>query len=200
MRVKEGKAGLKVCVKKKKKEYHGIWSHHFMANRRKKSGNSAFVSSKITVDGDCINKIKRCLFLRKKAMKNLVQFSSFLQSCPTLCDPMKLSMAGLLSITNSQSSPKPMFIESVMLSNHLILCCPLLLLPSIFPSIRIFPNESALHMERHTIVWNWKNQYYQNFYSIQGNLQIPSNPYQITNGNFHKLSQLKKKLGRHKRP
>ena len=48
-------------------------------------------------------------------------------------------------------------------------------------------------MERHTLVWNWKNQYYQNFYSIQGNLQIQSNPYQITNGSFHKLSQLKKK-------
>ena len=51
-----------------------------------------------------------------------------------------------LSITNSQSPPKPMSIESMMLSNHLILCCPLLLLPSIFPSIRVFSNESALHI------------------------------------------------------
>ena len=49
-----------------------------------------------------------------------------------------------LSITNSQSPPKPMSIESVMPSNHLILCYPLLLLPSIFPSIRVFSNESAL--------------------------------------------------------
>ena len=49
-----------------------------------------------------------------------------------------------LSITNSQSPPKPMSIESVMPSNHLILCHPLLLLPSIFPSIRVFSNESAL--------------------------------------------------------
>jgi len=49
-----------------------------------------------------------------------------------------------LSITNSQSSPKPMSIELVMPSNHLILCHSLLLLPSIFPSIRIFSNESAL--------------------------------------------------------
>ena len=47
-------------------------------------------------------------------------------------------------ITNCQSSPKPMSIESVMPSNHLILCRPLLLLPSIFPSIRVFSNESAL--------------------------------------------------------
>ena len=51
-----------------------------------------------------------------------------------------------LSIANSQSPAKPMSIESVMPSNHLILCHPLLLLPSIFPSIRVFSNESALHI------------------------------------------------------
>ena len=49
-----------------------------------------------------------------------------------------------LSITNSQSPPKPMSIELVMPPNHLILCRPLLLLPSMFPSIRVFSNESAL--------------------------------------------------------
>ena len=52
-----------------------------------------------------------------------------------------------LFITNSRSLPKLMSIELVMPSNHLILCHPLLLLPSIFPSIRIFSNESALHTE-----------------------------------------------------
>ena len=51
-----------------------------------------------------------------------------------------------LSISNTWSPPKPMSIESVMPSNHLILCCPLLLLPSIFPSIKVFSNESALHI------------------------------------------------------
>ena len=51
-----------------------------------------------------------------------------------------------LSITNSRSSPKLMSIESVMPSSHLILCCPLLLLPPIPPSIRVFPNESTLRM------------------------------------------------------
>ena len=51
-----------------------------------------------------------------------------------------------LSITNSWSLPKLMSIESVMPSNHLILCHPLLLLPSIFPNIRVFSNESALHI------------------------------------------------------
>ena len=51
-----------------------------------------------------------------------------------------------LSITNSQSLPKLMSVESVMPSNHLILCCPLHLLPSIFPRIRVFSNESVLHI------------------------------------------------------
>ena len=51
-----------------------------------------------------------------------------------------------LSITNSRSLPKPMSIESVMPSNHLILCHPLLLLSSIFPNIRVFSNESVLHI------------------------------------------------------
>ena len=51
-----------------------------------------------------------------------------------------------LSITNSQSPPKPMSIELMMPSNHLILCRPFFLLPSIFPSIRVFSNESALHI------------------------------------------------------
>ena len=57
---------------------------------------------------------------------------------------MDCSTPGLLSIISSQSLPKLMSIESVMISNHLILCCPLLLLPSIFPSIRVFSNESSL--------------------------------------------------------
>ena len=51
-----------------------------------------------------------------------------------------------LFITNSRSPPKPMSIELVMPSNHLFLCCPLLLLPSIFPSIRVFTNESTLRI------------------------------------------------------
>ena len=57
---------------------------------------------------------------------------------------MNCSMPGLPSITNSRSPPKPMSIKSVMPSNHLILCHPLFFLPSIFPSIRVFSNESTL--------------------------------------------------------
>ena len=60
--------------------------------------------------------------------------------------PWTAARQASLSITNCQSLPKLMSIESVMPSNHLILCCTLLLLPSIFPSIRVFPNESALHI------------------------------------------------------
>ena len=57
---------------------------------------------------------------------------------------MDCSILGLPSITNSRSLLKLMSIESVMPSNYLILCCPLLLLPSIIPSIRVFSNESVL--------------------------------------------------------
>ena len=60
--------------------------------------------------------------------------------------PWTTARQASLSITNSQSPPKLMFIESMMPSNHLILCHPRLLLPSIFPSIRVFFNESALRM------------------------------------------------------
>ena len=59
---------------------------------------------------------------------------------------MNCARQASLSITNSQSSLKLMSIESVMPSNHLIFCCLLLLLPSVFPSIRVFSNESTLHI------------------------------------------------------
>ena len=72
------------------------------------------------------------------------QISSVAQSCPIFCDPWTAACQASLSITNSRSLPKLMSIESVMLSNHLILSRPLLLLPSIFPNIRVFSNESAL--------------------------------------------------------
>ena len=75
-----------------------------------------------------------------------VQFSSVTQSCPTFCDPMDCSTPGFPVHPNSQSLLKLMSIESVMPSNHLILCHFFFLLPLIFPSIRIFSNESVLHI------------------------------------------------------
>ena len=74
-----------------------------------------------------------------------VQFISATQSCPTL-RPWTAAHQASLSITNSQSLLKLISIESVMPPNHLIFCCPLLLPPSTFPSIRVFSNESTLHM------------------------------------------------------
>ena len=64
----------------------------------------------------------------------------------TLCDPMDWSSHASLSITNSRSLIKLTSIDSMMASNHLILCHPPLLPPSIFPSIRVFSNESALRI------------------------------------------------------
>ena len=76
-----------------------------------------------------------------------VQFSSVTQLCLTLCDSMDAAHPASLSITNSQSLLKLSSIELGMPSNHLILCCLLLLLPSIFPRIRVFSNESVLHIK-----------------------------------------------------
>ena len=77
-----------------------------------------------------------------------VQFSSvqLLSRVRLFATPWTAARQASLSITNSWSLPKPMSIESVMPSNYLILCHPLLLPPSIFPSIRVFSNESALHI------------------------------------------------------
>jgi len=71
------------------------------------------------------------------------QFSSVSQLCPSLCDLWTAGHQAFLSITNSWSLLKLMSIESMMPSNHLILCCPLLL-PSVFPSIKVFSHESVL--------------------------------------------------------
>ena len=75
-----------------------------------------------------------------------VQFSSVAQLCLILCDPVDCSTPGLPVHQQPWSLLKLMSIELVMPSNHLILCHPLLLLPSIFPSIRVFFNESVLHI------------------------------------------------------
>ena len=74
------------------------------------------------------------------------QFSSITQLVPTLATPWTVACQASLSITNSRSLLKLMSIESVMPSNHLILCHPLLLMPSIFPSIRVFSNESVFRI------------------------------------------------------
>ena len=81
----------------------------------------------------------------KRVWINVSKFSSATQSSLTLCDHGLQHTRRSLSITNSQSLLKLMSIQSVMPSNHLILCCLLILSPSICPSIRVFSNESVLH-------------------------------------------------------
>ena len=93
-----------------------------------------------------VNSLCQVAKILELQLHHSVQFSSVTQSCPTLCDHMNHSMPGLPVHHQLPSLPKLMSIESVMQSNHLILCRPLLLLPSIFPSIRVFSNESALRI------------------------------------------------------
>ena len=85
-----------------------------------------------------------CFRSRAGTFRQLQGFSSVAQSCPTLFDPMECSMPGLPVHQQLPDFLKLMSTELVMPSNHLILCHPLFLLPSIFPSIRVFSNESAL--------------------------------------------------------
>ena len=90
--------------------------------------------------------------------------------------PWTTACQASLSITNSQNSPKLMSIKSVMPSNYLILCCPLLLLPSIFPNIKVFSNESALRI-------GWPK-----FWSFSFNIS-PSNEYSGQTGWISLLSK-----------
>ena len=90
----------------------------------------------------------KCLLISWLQSPSAVIFSSVqsLSRIQLFATPWTTARQASLSISNSWSSPKPMSIESVMPSNHLILCHPLLLLPSIFPSIKVFSDESALHI------------------------------------------------------
>ena len=97
-----------------------------------------------------------CIYMRWSGIQTMyrsfqfssVQFRSFqsLSSVRLSATPWTAIQQASLCITNSRSPARPLSIESMMPSNHLILCCPLLLLPSIFPSIRVFSHESALHI------------------------------------------------------
>ena len=98
-------------------------------------------------------------------LRAMVQFSSVqsLSRVRLFVTPWTTVRQASLSITNSWSPPKPMSIKSMMPSNHLILCGPFLLLPSIFPSIRVFSNESAL-----CIRW-------PKYWSFSFNISLPMN-------------------------
>ena len=95
-------------------------------------------------------------FLQKDRSLNpsIIQFISIAHRVRLSAIPWTASCQSSLSITNSRCSPKVMSIESVTPSSHLILCHPLLLLPSIFATIRVFSNESVLHI-RWPKCWNF---------------------------------------------
>ena len=95
---------------------------------------------------------------------HLTSVSSVSPSCPALCDPMDYSTPGFPVFVIFRSLLKLMSIESVMPSNHLILCRPLFLLPSVFPSNRVFSNESVIRIR------------WQKYWSISFNIS-PSNEY-----------------------
>ena len=78
---------------------------------------------------------------------DLIQFSSDTQSCLSLCNPMNHRKSGVPVHHQLLESIQPVYIKLMMSSNHLNLCCPHLLLSSIFPSIRVFSNEAALHIK-----------------------------------------------------
>ena len=90
-----------------------------------------------------------------------VQFSSVAQSCLTLCDSMNCWKTGPPSITNSQSSPKLISIESMMPSSHLILCRPLLLLPLIPPSISLLQWVNSSHEVAKVLEFQPQHQSFQ---------------------------------------
>ena len=90
--------------------------------------------------------IKAATFQSAFGLQLLICSVQSLSRVQLFATPRTAARQASLSITNSQSLLKLMFIESVMTSNHLILCLPLLLPPSIFPSIRVFSNESFLPM------------------------------------------------------
>ena len=99
-------------------------------------------------------------------MEKSLQIRSVAQSCLTLCHPMNHSTSGLpVHHQLPQPSRRLMSIESVMPSSHLILCCPLLLLPPIPPSIRVFSNESTLRM--------WWPKYWSFSFRIIPSKEIP---------------------------
>ena len=146
------------------------------------------------------------MFLRKVTQKGKVQFSSVqsLSHVRLFATPWTAARQASLSITNYQSFPKPMSIELVMPSNHLILCHPLLLLPSIFPNIRVFSNESALPI-RWPKYWSFSfnispsNEHpglisfrmdWLDLLAVQGTLKIHVNVWQ----NQYSIVKLKKKI------
>ena len=119
--------------------------YHYTAIKMAKSKKTDLIQCKAT------GAVIACRWNAKwqNLFRKQLQFSSVqsLSSVRLFATPWTAACQASLSITNSWSPSKPMSIESVTPSNHFILCLPLLLLPPISPSIRVFSNESTLHMK-----------------------------------------------------
>ena len=148
MRVKEEseKVGVKLNIQKTKiMASSPITSWQTKGGKVEAITDFIFLGSKNTTDRDCRHEIRRCLLLGRKAMTNISSVQS-LRHVRLFATPWIAARQTSLYITNSWSSPKLMCIKSMMPSNHLLLCRPLFLLSPIPPSIRVFSNESTLHM------------------------------------------------------
>ena len=146
MKVKEEseKPGLKLNIQQTKIMGAGpIISWQIDGEKMETVTDFTSFGPKITADSDYSHKIKRYLLLERKALTNLVVVES-LSHVQLFATPWTAAHQASLSFTSSWSLLKLISIESVMPSNHLILCHPLLFLPSIFPSIRVFSNDLAL--------------------------------------------------------
>ena len=124
--------------------FHVFWKAIDLSNDSERKHQMTFIS-RITFSHLVFQECRACAAWPMLAKISSVQFSSA-WSCPALCNPIDYSMPGLpvLVEDNSRSLLRLMSIALVMPSNHLILCHLLLLLPSIFPSIRVFSNDPAL--------------------------------------------------------
>ena len=145
MKADREKAGLKLKIQKTKiMASSPIISWKIDGETMETVTDFILLGSRIIADGDCSHEIKTLASWKKSyEQPSSVQALGRVRLPAT---PWYAARQASLSITNSRSLPKLMSIESVMPSNHFTLCCPLLLLPSIFPSVRVFSNESALHL------------------------------------------------------
>ena len=147
-----------------------LLSSHFKDEESEAQGSKVFFFSQVTKLGSSWVRIWTKLQALRHSVSQSVQSLSCVQLFVT---PWTAAHQASLSITNSQSLPKPMSIKLVMPSNHLILCRPLLLLSSIFPSIRAFSNESALHirsekaMASHSSTLAWKIPWMEELSGLQ---------------------------------
>ena len=145
MKADREKAGLKLKIQKTKiMASSPIISWKIDGETMETVTDFILLGSRIIADGDCSHEIKTLASWKKSyEQPSSVQALGRVRLPAT---PWYAARQASLSITNSRSLPKLMSTESVMPCNHLILCCPLLLLPSIFPNIRVFSHESALHI------------------------------------------------------